>query len=302
MATSYLQNDYSRELFVKRRRAIVNQLLNIGLAVFLIVFDGKYHNNPLRQFLGSVTSTFHVVVHTPAQAFKSTHDFFRSQQELEIKNELLKLKVMELKTELHQVRARAHHHEIITGWLKASDEALQLSTLANILTIEVNSNRHIYLLDKGTKDGVFEGQVAVDGQGVVGQIIDVGLYTSTLLLISDSKCSVPIMNKSTGEHGVLVGDNKLEKLQLLNVPKTNGVKAGDMLITSGLGFIYPYGIPVGTVSAVKAIPGEDFLQVEVQPVASLNKYHMVILLKSFADIKKWQEQLKEREKIIEEES
>lgn len=302
MATSYLQNDYSRKLFLKRRKAIVTQLLNIGLAVFFIVFDGKYHNNPLRQLLGNMTSAFYIVVHKPLQTINAVHDFFQQQQALETQNHHLKMELMNLRTQLHRSQAKAYHQELITGWLKASDEALQLSVVANILSKEVNANRHIYVLDKGTKDGVFEGQVAIDNNGVIGQVIDVGYYTSTLLLMTDSKCAVPIINKANGEHGILVGKNKINVMNLLNVPKTNTVKKGDLLITSGLGFVYPFGIPVGYVTSVDTVPGEEFMHVEVSPIASLDKFHSVILLKSFKDTQKWQKQLKERETVLEENS
>lgn len=300
MATSYLQNDYSRELFLKRRKAVMTQLLNICLAVFFIIFDGRYHNNPLRQCLGNMTSAFYFVVHKPLETVRSVYDFFHLQQKLHEQNNQLKIENMRLQTQLQKSHANVYHHELITGWLKASDEALQLAVIANILSIEVNANRHIYVLDKGTKDGVFEGQVAIDGHAALGQIIDVGYYTSTLLLVSDSKCAVPIINKANGEHGIVVGENKLDKLYLLNVPKTNTVKAGDLLMTSGLGQVYPFGIPVGRVSLVNTVPGEEFMHVEVSPIAALNKHHSVILLKSFKDIQKWQNQLKEREKILEE--
>lgn len=294
METSYLQNDHSRQLFLKRRRDFIKQLSSLFLAVVLLFFDTKYHNNPIRIFIGNFSSSLQIITTRPSIWGEKLYQFIFGQHQLQEQNKLLEQQVLSLQANLHQKKLQIYQYEKLKRWLDSHESNIQFANAANLLWVQVNPNRQIYILDKGRADGVFEGQVAVDGRGVIGQIIDVGKYTSTLLLLSDSKCAVPIINKRTGEHGVVVGTNKRDELELLNMSKTNEVQSGDILMTSGLGMIYPFGIAVGVVKSVEPIPGEDFLNVRVSPLASVNKHHMVILLKSFKDIKHWQAELIKR--------
>ena len=300
MVTSYLQSDNSREIFLKRRRKFLQQLLNICLAVALLYFDRKIDNNPIREQLSTASSTFLMVTHKPIDWLNYWIDFVDSRQDLVKENQLLSSKVLILEGQIQQLKILNYQNKKLNQWLEQSDPTLKLATLANIISIEVNHNRHIYIINKGKQEGVFEGQVAIDGKGVVGQIIDVGKFTSSLMLISDIKSAVPIINERTGEHGVVVGQNNFDTLQLLNVPKTHTVARGDKLLTSGLGLVYPFGITVGIVKDIKSIPGEDFLRVTVVPEAELNKNHMVMLLQSLKNIEAWRTQLLARRKNIDE--
>lgn len=298
--TSYLQSDHSRQLFLDRRRNIVKHMFTFLLAIALMFFDIKHHQNPIRIFFGNISSTLQMMVTVPMDWMGKANQFVWGQQELQTKNQDLVQQVLNLQAKLQQKKLQVYQYEKLKKWLNFHESNLQFFDAANLLLIQVNPNRQIYVLDKGRENGVFEGQVAIDGQGVIGQIIDVGKYTSTLLLISDSKCAVPVINKRSGEHGVVVGNNKRDELQLLNMPKTIEIQVGDVLMTSGLGLVYPFGIPVGTVKSVSPIPGEDFLNVKIIPAASLNKHHMVILLKSYQDNKRWQTEMTQRLDVIEE--
>jgi rod shape-determining protein MreC len=299
VVTSYLQSDDSRELFLKRRRNFLRQLLNIIFAVALLVFDKRIQNNSIREHLSTASSTFIMVTHKPIDWFNYWVNLADSQQELVKDNQLLNSKILILEGRMHQLKVMNYQNKKLNQWLEQSDPTLKLALLGNIISLEVNHNRHLYILNKGKKNGVFKGQVAIDGDGVIGQIIDVGKYTSTLMLISDVKSAIPVINERTGEHGIVMGQNNFDTLELLNVPKTHLLTRGDKLLTSGLGLVYPFGIPVGVIKDVKNIPGEDFLKVTVVPAADINKNHMVMLLQSLKNIETWRHQLEKRRQNLE---
>ena len=102
--------------------------------------------------------------------------------------------------------------------------------------------------------------------------------TSTVLLIADSKCAVPVSDSRTGERAILVGTNNIEHLSLINLPKSSTIAVGDVLVTSGLGLRYPEGYPVGKVIEVNHAPGEEFIRVVAEPLASLSRSRWVLLL------------------------
>ncbi len=299
VVTSYLQNDYSRQIFLKRRQAFIKQLSSFILAVVLIVFDARFHQNPIRQLVGNVSSFFQILVTRPITWISSAHEFVLGQFDMQQRNAYLEQRVLNLEYQLSQKKLQIYQFDKLKQWLDKQDAGLQFASSANLLQIQVNPNRQIYVIDQGRKDGVFQGQIAIDGDGVIGQVIEVGRYTSTVLLVSDARSAVPIINQRTGEHGIVTGGNDQYTLQLMNSTRTGEVEPGDILLTSGLGMVYPFGIPVGQVTSVTTNPGEDFLQVKVKPSAKLNNHHMVILLKSYHDISKWQLELAERLKNAE---
>ncbi len=193
-------------------------------------------------------------------------------------NMRLKYKQTMLEAELQKLIVIQRENSQLKELLLTSSKADMRVMAAQILAVDTSQARQVVVLNKGTRDGVYVGQPVLDAKGVMGQVIDVGPMTSTLLLISDSKSAVPVRNNRTGERAILVGTNDIEELSLINLPKTSSIHPGDVLVTSGLGRRYPEGYPVGRVEEVKSIPGEDFVKVTVSPVALLNRNRLVLLI------------------------
>ena len=171
---------------------------------------------------------------------------------------------------------------------------------AHILAVDTSSVRQVVIISKGSKDGVHLGQAVLDAKGVMGQVIDVGQWSSTVLLISDAKSAVPVLNQRTGERGILVGNNSMAQLSLVNLPTTSLVAAGDLLVTSGLGGHYPEGYPVGMVDSVQSSVGDEFIRIRVNPIAWLNRSQMVLLIWPEAKQQELSMQIQERLQVIEE--
>ena len=167
------------------------------------------------------------------------------------------------------------------------------------MAVDTTPSRQVLILNKGSRDGVFVGQPVLDAKGVMGQIIDVGLMTSTILLISDAKCAVPIRNNRTGERAILVGTNSMTHLSLIHLPGTSSIVKGDLLVTSGLGRRYPEGYPVGRVEDITHKPGDEFMTVRVAPIARLNRNRLVLLIWPEEEHNELTAQINERMNVIE---
>ncbi len=183
-----------------------------------------------------------------------------------------------LEAQLQKLLVIRNENSQLKELLLASANTKTRVMAAQILAVDTSSSRQLVVLNKGKRDGVFSGQSVLDAKGVMGQIIDVGSMTSTVLLISDSKSAVPVQNNRTGERAILIGTNSMNQLSLINLPKSSSIMRGDLLVTSGLGGRYPEGYPVGRVGEVKHIPGEEFIKVSVSPIALLNRNQLVLLL------------------------
>ena len=133
------------------------------------------------------------------------------------------------------------------------------------------------VLDRGQKDQVFIGQAVFDASGVIGQVVEVGPLTSTVMLITDHKSAVPVKNSRSGERSILVGLGKAQSLSLINLASTSSVKVGDELLTSGLGRRYPEGYPIGIVEYVHRGVNDAFITVIVKPAAKISQSRLMLL-------------------------
>ncbi len=102
------------------------------------------------------------------------------------------------------------------------------------------------LVNIGRQDGVRDGSAAVDGLGLVGRIVGVGERTSRVLFLSDVNSSVPVVIIPSGRRAIVQGDNSVvPPIEFLD--SQVGVQAGNRVMTSGDGNVFPADILIGQV-------------------------------------------------------
>lgn len=133
------------------------------------------------------------------------------------------------------------------------------------------------LIDKGSKDGVAKNMAVVTSGGIVGRIMEVSRSTSKLLLITDHRSAVDAIVQRTRAKGILVG--KVDDRCLLKyVFRADDVKVRDRIISSGLGGIFPKGLPLGHISRVSKNVCGMFQNVEVAPSVAFTKLEEVFIV------------------------
>lgn len=280
MAIFYQQNNAEQWLFTKQKKSLLAYFFALSISLGTMFIDA--HDASLRvvhRILSTLLSPLQFAADVPFHVIDKLSGYLRHQNDLLNENNVLHEQKLLLEAKL-QTLSFIHHENIHLKRMLAASTATSLTQrvmLANILEVEINRARQLLVLNKGTRDGVRTGLPVFDASGVMGQIIDVGLMTSTVLLISDSKCAVPVRDERTGERAILVGSNNTAHLSLIHLPKTSLIKVGDHLVTSGLGHNYPEGFPVGIVEDVSSTPGDDFIQVRVHPDALLSRNRLVLL-------------------------
>lgn len=297
MAIFFQQNN---RLFVSKKSSSLRFALAIILAFALMVADSHERSlGNLRGVFSVFVAPLQYAVDYPLRVVSWVGSLLSSKNTLIAENMQLRYKQTMLEAKLQKLVAlQAENSELKNLLLTVSPDKAK-SMVAQILAVDTSSNRHLLVLNKGSRDGVIPGQAVLDAKGVMGQIIDVGLMTSTVLLISDIKGAVPVRNDRTGERAILVGNNSMSKLSLINLPKTSSVVKGDLLVTSGLGRRFPEGYPVGVVNAVFSDTDDDFIKVEVKPVASLNNSRLVLLIWPEMGHNDLTMQISERLKVLE---
>ena len=161
---------------------------------------------------------------------------------------------------------------------EASKGLSERTLIAEIINVSVQPFRHMVVINKGADDGVFRGQPVLDAFGVVGQVMQVGKSTATLILITDAEHSVPVQVNRNGIRSIAMGTGDGARLSLPYMTVESDVRRGDLLVSSGLDAIFPAGYPVATVTKVERNSAETFALVEAKPLAQLDRDREVLLL------------------------
>ena len=280
MAVTFFRLNKARsKLFTQSTTKAMHFFAALMFSLLLMIADARYHSvNGLRQAFALVTSPLQYISDYPLRSLAWSRALVSSKQRLLDENNALRQAQVLLKEKLQRTQTIQTENKQLKSLLSLADWSAFKIHAAQVLSMDLNSARQIIILNKGLLDHVFIGQTVLGEKGLLGQVIDVGLMTSTVLLVSDSLSAVPIRNNRTAETSILVGVNSTDNLYMVHLPKTSKMLPGDLLVTSGLGQLYPEGYPVGRVEEVMSAPGEHFIKVRVKPIAALTNTHLVLLL------------------------
>lgn len=130
-----------------------------------------------------------------------------------------------------------------------SDEKLSFTT-AKVISDRAGPLSRTVLLNAGTQLGIAEGQPVINGDGLIGRIIETGKHSSRVLLLSDLNSRMPVITTQSRERSIAAGDNS-DLLTLLYLADDSNVTVGEKLVTSGDGDTVPAGLPVGEIISIE---------------------------------------------------
>ncbi|MBE0418427.1 MAG: rod shape-determining protein MreC [Coriobacteriia bacterium] len=132
-------------------------------------------------------------------------------------------------------------------------------------------------IDRGTAEGVQTGMPVLAAQGLIGQIVESVQHSARVRLITDQRSGVGAMLQSTRAEGVVNGSIEGE-ITLDYVSRESTVTVGDVVLTSGMGGVYPKGLLIGEVSDVQLNDADLFPRIQVRPSADLTGLEEVVVL------------------------
>jgi len=249
------------------------------LALMLMIADrqsGSFHR--FRGYVAVIVTPLQYAVDVPIKIINWISNDFSTQHRLIKANAQLHAQVFLLRAQLQRQTAIESENKELTGLLQSSLKAQEKTSVAQILAVSVDPYMHQIVIDKGQKNKVFVGQPVLDADGVMGQIVQTGLFTSRVMLITDSQSAIPVQVKRNGIRAIAVGESDHDLLKLVHVINTADVKLGDILVTSGLAQRYPFGYPVAQVIKVDHDAGTQFATILAKPLAQLNRSRLVLLV------------------------
>lgn len=149
---------------------------------------------------------------------------------------------------------------------------------AQVIGRDPTDRSKILILNKGTKHGIAANMPVVTHRGVVGRIVSAGWSSSKTLLITDVRSAVDGIAQETRDSLVAVGSNS-PTLEVKYLSFNSKAKNGDIVISSGLGGIFPKGLLIGALENITPVSGSLFLSAQLRPAEDFGRLEEALILK-----------------------
>ncbi len=239
------------------------------------------HLESVRSILSTLVYPLQYVVNIPVAATHWFSDNVVTRKELLEENARLNEEHLKLNSRLQRFTILEEENKRLRELLESSLELSERVLVADLIDVDLGPFRRQIIINKGLNQGAYDGQPIVDASGIMGQIIHVGPFSSTVLLITDPTHALPVQINRNGLRAIAVGTGQDSVLSLEHLPTNADIREGDLIVSSGLGHHFPRGYPVGTISKIALVPGDPFSRVSVQPSANLGKSREVLLVWPF---------------------
>lgn len=193
-------------------------------------------------------------------------------------NRELRENLAEAKLEIHECSEIRRENERLRDLLDFKDDSDLPMQAARVVARDPSPWYRSVIIDKGRADGVEKGHPVVVPEGVVGQVTELSSGHAKVLLIIDRNSAVDAMVQRTRARGVVAGLSSGTESRFEFALRKQNVRAGDVIITSGLDGIYPKGLRVGRVSKVMRRNAGIFQEVEIMPYADFHKLEEVLVV------------------------
>jgi len=266
-------------LFNRGPSATFRMVALVFASIALMTVDHRWQSlEMVRSALSSVLYPLQYTIDLPIRMYYWADETLSSQQALLEKNREFEARHLENRVQLQKLDIIEKENERLRELLSATPKTTERLLISEIINVDVDPFRQLILLNKGSNSDVYRGQPIIDAQGIMGQIIHVGLLSSTAMLITDASHALPVQIDRTGLRANAFGTGKIDQLNLRYLPHNVDIEVGDTLITSGLGGIFPPNYPVASITRVERPAGEPFATIEAIPLAQLDKSREVLLV------------------------
>jgi len=236
------------------------------------------HLESIRGGLSVIVYPLQQLVNIPVNLGLWVSGSFADRAELLEENTNLRMQQTLLKTQLQKFSAIEAENLRLRELLKSSKRVSDQVLIAEILAVDLDPFTRQIVINKGSNFNVYNGQPVLDAEGVMGQIIHVGPFSSTAMLITDPNHAIPVELNRSAFRAIALGTGGQGHLELPNIPNNTDIHIDDLLVSSGLGGRFPPGYPVGRIASIETDVSQSYAKVTVKPSANLDRGREVLLV------------------------
>ncbi len=256
------------------------------LSLVLLVVDARWKVfEPARQAVSVLIYPFQRAAMAPRDLIEGVRSWTNAATVAKEEKEALQRQRIELAQLASHAAQLATENQQLRRLLNVTAPAEQQSVAVEVLYEPANPYTRHLIFNKGSDSGIASGMPVIDEGGVVGQVVRVTPFTSEAALITDEKVSVPVQVVRNGLRLIAFGGNPAGKIEARFLPLNADVRAGDTLVTSGIGGLFPAGLAVARVDEVRRDVVSGFAVAVATPLSHPERYrHFLVLLSEQSEL------------------
>ncbi|HNY50242.1 MAG TPA: rod shape-determining protein MreC [Smithella sp.] len=268
-------------MFFRKYKIIIFISVVLFAVLIIIFYNLKFSKNDsfLRKMVLETAYPVQAVLSGSIQGVKQAWLRYVLLVGIQEDNKKLRKKNDELKAALVSYQESYHEAQRLRKLLAIADNNQGRFMAARIIGREQAALSRTVLINKGSSDGLRNGMPVIAYPGLIGRLIDVSWHVSRVLLCIDETSNIDAMIQRNRTQGIISGAGS-QGMILKYVSKTQDVQKGDVIISSGMGGVFPKGWLIGQVGNVDRKDAGLFLKITVVPFVDLSKLEEVLVLSS----------------------
>ena len=215
-----------------------------------------------------------------SQMADDASDFLHNYFDLvDVREENLRLKqtLTQLEGQQRRMAELEAENRHLADLLELRDALGTTAIAANVIGSDATGLSRTLMLSEGGRQGLRRDMAVISVDGVVGKLIAVSHDAARVLLISDHNSALDAFDQRSRARGIIAGVVE-DGLAMKYVERSEDIKPGDIIVTSGLDGIFPRGLLVGTVARVSREGPGLFLNIEVKAAVDFRELEQVMIL------------------------
>lgn len=268
-----------KSLFDRGPSLLTRLVLALTCAATVMFLDHRLNTmRPVRSFLSTLVAPVQYLAVLPEEVLDRLVYLSTTRTTLREENKALKQELQELQMAVQRLNFLENENDRLRQLLDSEVRETSRRMAAEVVAVATDPFSHQVVINKGSANGVYEGQPVLDNRGIVGQILSVGRGTARVLLISDQSHAISLRAERNDIRVLARGTGDLQRLELLFIPHSSELEVGDKLMSSGLGGVFPEGYPVAEIIEFDRDERLQYARVVAQPFAQLDRIRTVLLL------------------------
>ena len=249
------------------------------MSIVLITLDHRdNHLENIRKGLSLLLYPVQYAITLPVSATTWLSDALTFRSTLSEQNRNYHDENLILKARLQKFSALEAENTRLRELLESSPKAGERVLIAELLSIDLDPFRRQIVINKGSRNNIFQGQPVIDANGVMGQVVHVSAISSMVTLITDPSHAIPVQINRNGLRAIAIGTGSINYLEIPHIPNNADIQEGDLLVSSGLGERFPPGYPVARITTIERNPALPFARIKAEPTAQLERNREVLLV------------------------
>lgn len=244
----------------------------------MVVDHRQHHVETIRSAISVLIYPIQYLVNLPVAVGNWMGESVSSRENLTEENERLRMQHLLFKAQLQKLAALQVENVRLRELLQSSKKVGENVLIAELLAVDLDPFSRQIVINKGTDDNTYLGQPVLDAEGIMGQVVHAGPFSSTAMLITDANHAIPVHVNRNGLRAIALGTGAPDTLEIPYLPISADVVVGDLLTSSGLGGRFPRDYPVARITQVTRNPTQPYATVVAEPIALLERSREVLLV------------------------